>query len=227
MKRILHVSDTHGFHHQLKIPQGIDVIIHSGDATNHRNAAFNEDEFHDFIGWFQRLEIKHKIYVPGNHDSLIFEYERDAKKVFEGYGIHYLNKTELTINGLKFYGDPTTPTFGDWCFMAKREKMFKHWEMIPEDVNVLITHTPPKGILDLSLSRDSNLEFCGCSALRKKVEKLTELELHLFGHIHDNGLAANFGMFKRDQVLFSNGSCVEDGKFNKGIIHHGNIIEIK
>ena len=225
--KILHITDTHGYHHEMNLNlDGVDVLVHTGDATHHRNSFFNEKEFFDFLDWFSSLPVPNKIYVAGNHDSFIFENNKEARKQFYLHGIHYLNKNEVVIDGVKFYGDPIMPKFGDWCFMTDRGKLNKHWEMIPEDVNVLLTHTPPKGVLDLSEDRKHNLERCGCSALMKRVNKLKQLKLHCFGHIHNCKDIVNTGVLKRGDVLFSNATAVTDARFDLGITHNGNLIEI-
>ena len=70
--RIWHISDTHTYHDLLKIPSGIDTVIHSGDCSNPRDPYNNEPEVREFIDWYKELPIKNKIYVAGNHDlSLI------------------------------------------------------------------------------------------------------------------------------------------------------------
>jgi len=53
------------------------------------------------------------------------------------------------------------------------------WLRIPDDVDVLITHTPPAGVLDVS-SRGAAL---GCKHLAKRLKKLKPT-LHCFGHVH-------------------------------------------
>jgi Icc-related predicted phosphoesterase len=58
----------------------------------------------------------------------------------------------------------------------------KAWENIPEDLDILITHMPPKYILDTNPSG----EHCGCSQLAEKV-KLVKPKYHVFGHIHLHG----------------------------------------
>lgn len=224
--RIFHCSDSHSFHREYVIPDNIDVICHTGDATNYRDPYRNHNEFLDFIEWYSDVPITHKIYVAGNHDSFIYHNRKECLEEFKKRRIIYLDKEEVVIDGVKFYGDPTSPRYGDWCFMAKRESMYKHWNMIPKDVNVLLTHTPPRGILDLSLSRDNFIEMCGCISLLKTIETLPNLKLHCFGHIHNTENIINIGTRKIKEVLFSNSAGVEDGKYEKGIIYNGTIIEI-
>lgn len=224
--RILHCSDSHSFHREYVIPDNINVMCHTGDATNYRDPYRNHNEFLDFIDWYSDIPITHKIYVAGNHDSFIYHNKKNCLEEFKKRGIIYLDKEEVVIDGVKFYGDPIMPKFGDWCFMTDRSKLNKHWELIPEDVNVLLTHTPPKGVLDLSEDRNHNLERCGCSALLKRVDKLEQLKLHCFGHIHNYQDIINTGVLKRNGILFSNATAVTDARFDLGITHNGNLIEI-
>ena len=225
--KIYHISDTHSYHDLLNINESeIDVIVHTGDGTNYRDPIRNEKEFFDFVNWYAQVLVKNRIYIPGNHDSWIATFERQAKREFEDRGIIYLNKKEITKDGIKFYGDGISPTFGNWVFMADRSKMHKHWDLIPEDVNVLLTHTPPKGILDLSENRNGGIEMCGCSALFKKVRKLDNIKLHAFGHIHNGHGITNTGIRIMDDVIYSNATAVTDGKFEDGITFNGNLIQI-
>ena len=46
--KILHISDTHGFHHRLKDLPEADVLVHSGDFT----MTGSEKEALDFLEWF-------------------------------------------------------------------------------------------------------------------------------------------------------------------------------
>lgn len=224
--KIQHISDTHGYHHGINILDDVDVVVHTGDATNYRESYRNEVEFYDFINWYAQVLVQHKIYIAGNHDSYIFHNQRIARSEMEQRGIIYLDKEEVVINNIKFYGDPISPEFGDWKFMTDRNKMNNHWSCIPDDVNVLLTHTPPKGIMDLSEDRNGELHQCGCSALTKKLVHLQNLKLHCFGHIHDMSGIINTGMKIINNVRFSNAAAVTDRKFNEGITYNGTIIEL-
>ena len=61
--KIWHISDTHTYHGFLKVPEGIDMVIFSGDCSNPRDPYTNEHEVRNFITWFDSLKIKHKIFV--------------------------------------------------------------------------------------------------------------------------------------------------------------------
>jgi Icc-related predicted phosphoesterase len=221
--KIWHIGDTHGSHKDLKVPEGVDMVIFSGDCSNPRNPYNNEPEVRDFLTWYDSLPIKYKVFVAGNHDSSI-EFGLVDKETFSNLNIVYLENDYTIIEGIKIYGSPLTPTFGDWAFMKSRSKISRYWDNIPEDSDIIVTHGPPKGILDLSHSFTGVLEECGCGALRKKVAKINP-KFMLFGHIHDTRLISNAGtrVANGQDTIFSNGSCVTDGKGYK-LTSNGNIL---
>jgi Icc-related predicted phosphoesterase len=224
--RIWHISDTHTYHDLLTIPQGIDMVIHSGDCSNPRDPYTNEPEVRDFIHWFKSLPIKHKIYVAGNHDTSI-EKKLITKQYFQDYNIIYLEDDLVEIEGVMIYGNPYTPMFGQWAFMKDRVKLDRYWKnAIPSSLDILVTHGPPKGILDKSYNRDNYLECCGDKSLLNKVMEV-QPAYHLFGHIHNCKDIINAGMQKVSvcDTWFSNGSVVTDGKFGT-LSSNGNIFEI-
>lgn len=224
--KIWHISDTHTFHHLLQEPEGIDMVIFSGDCSNPRDPYANEPEVRNFLTWFSKLKAKYKIFVAGNHDTSIEKGLVD-KETFDNCGIIYLENEGVEIEGLKIWGSPHTPTFGYWSFMKAREKINRVWEHIPEDIDVLVVHGPPKGILDQSYNREGVYERCGCNALKKQVLNRIKPQLMCFGHIHNFEDIINQGTLKLTEypTIFSNGSVVEDGRFGK-LSSNGNIIEL-
>lgn len=225
--KIWHISDTHTYHKLLTIPEDIDMVIFSGDCSNPRDPYNNEPEVRDFIHWYKELPIKHKIFVAGNHDTSI---ERNfIKKIdFSGYNIHYLENEYISIEGLKIFGSPNQPTFGDgWAFNKSRIKLDHHWSKVDEDVDIFVVHGPPKTILDLSYSPIGTLEHCGCNSLKRHILNRIKPKLCLFGHIHNTEDIINAGVLKLSDydTIFSNGSVVTDGKFGK-LSSNGNILEI-
>ena len=225
--RIWHISDTHCLHEGLIIPEGIDIIIHSGDCSNSKEWWKNKEEVTFFLDWFEKIPVKNKVLVGGNHDTSI-----EKKKIrlgdFLDRGITYLENSSTIIEGLNIWGSPITPLFGEnWAWNRGRDKMERVWKVIPESIDIVISHGPPKGILDLTINHDNKLELCGCLSLKKHMIKI-QPKLCLFGHIHNHKYITNAGTMKiyGCKTLFSNATCVEDGKLDKGITSHGNIIEI-
>lgn len=225
--KFIHISDSHGFHSQITIPEDIEMIIHSGDESNQHNQFFNEREFYDFIEWYGSLNIKYKIFIAGNHSSYIFHNNKQVIKICKEKNIIYLENELIEIEGIKIWGSPITPNFGSWFFMKDRSKMHDLWSQIPENIDILITHGPPYGILDLSYNRESKLEFCGCRSLKRHVLNRIKPKYMLFGHIHSNEDILNAGHMTLSgyNTIFSNGSVVTDNKFGT-LSSQGNVFEI-
>ena len=228
--KILHISDTHGFHEMYPMERfkGIDVVVHSGDCSNYKDVVRNESEVRAFLAWYRDVPVKDKIYVAGNHDTSI-ERNRVKPIDFAEHGITYLENNGVSMHGLNFWGSPHTPTFGEWAFMKSRQTISRVWEDIPEDTDVLIVHGPPKGVRDLSHDKDGQLEFCGDGALMRKCFKMKDqLKYVMFGHIHDSPGCDNQGVshYSKTPTIFSNAACVNDGRFDLGLTSFGNIFHI-
>jgi len=176
--KITFISDTHNKHEDLILDTG-DILVHCGDLT-HRGSRKDVLKFAKFIA---KQKFKHKIVIAGNHD-FCFEDDRkeEAQAYFTDHGIIYLNDSGAEIDGIKFWGSPIQPEYHDWAFNKKRgEEIKKHWDYIPEDTDILITHGPPYGILD----RCHNGESVGCEELLKRVREIAP-QIHAFGHIHED-----------------------------------------
>lgn len=220
------ISDTHGCHEQLIIPENVDIVIHSGDASNRREPVFNQFEMHSFISWYSSLNIKYKIFCPGNHDTSVWKGLVPPSFIKEK-GIIYLEHSGVEIEGIKIWGSPYTPAFGEgWAWNVRRDRLTQTWQSIPEELDVLVTHGPPKYILDISVDREDNIEFCGDLALYKAVIN-REIKYHQFGHIHNNGAIQNAGTktLSNHITTFINASCVTDRKMGE-TSSNGKIIEI-
>ena len=203
MPRIVCLSDTHNCNEQIAIPDG-DILIHSGDATINGS----DQEVVEFIYWFASLPHRRKIFVAGNHDWLFEVDNRHARRLLSETNIVYLQDSSTVTEGLNIYGSPWQPRFFDWAFNLNRgPEMVEKWKLIPEDIDILITHGPPNGILDL-VPRKGWDENAGCEELRKKVEdiaKLGRLKLHIFGHIH-----CGYGTHEEFGVRFVNASNCDE-----------------
>jgi Icc-related predicted phosphoesterase len=199
MPRLVFLSDTHNANREIAVPDG-DILIHAGDATNRGTI----DEIILFNDWFSRQPHRHKIFVAGNHDWLFETNPTLARKIFDR--AIYLQDGFVEIENLKIYGSPWQPRFFDWAFNLNRgRELAEKWNLISHDVDILVTHGPPFGILDETPRGD----LAGCEELRKRVEKIAShgnLKLHVFGHIH-----AAYGATEKFGVKFINASnCDED-----------------
>lgn len=86
----------------------------------------------------------------------------------------------MTVEGLRIYGSPWQPEYGNWAFNLDRGAPLKaKWDLIPEGVDILITHGPPKGFGGQTREGD-----VGCDDLLEAVNRVKPL-IHVFGHIHE------------------------------------------
>ena len=192
--RIVVISDTHGLHEQLPQICG-DVLIHCGDLCDGFHP--NDEDLERIDRWFGRLTFQHVLCVGGNHDFAI--EDRIRKKVPVLSNATYLQDSGVEIKGIKFYGAPWVPLLDRWAFYATDDELRAKWSLVPEDTDVLITHTPPWHILD---STRDQVTHCGCSHLAARIASMN-LKLHCFGHVH-----ASYGRIESDGVTHLNASAV-------------------
>lgn len=197
------ISDTHGFHNKLIIPQ-CDIVIHCGDFTNKHNPFENELEARNFLEWYKVLPIKNKVLVCGNHDGSCF---KGLVKREEYPELIWLEHETANVEGLNIFGSPYTPRFGDWYYTYKRNVAKVYWDHIPDDTDILVTHGPPKGILDLTEDLNGNLTRIGCKSLLNRVKELPNIFLHVFGHCHSEKDIYNNGIYENWGIKFVNASC--------------------
>lgn len=205
--KVVCISDTHLMHlrQEIQVPDG-DVLIHAGDATFKGDA----HEIRAFRDWFGALPHEHKVFVAGNHDWG-FQMQRSAAVGLLPAGCHYLEDSGVTIDGIKFWGSPWQPWFLSWAFNLPRgAALKKHWDMIPEGTDVLITHSPPYGVGDW-VERGENV---GCEEMLKAVERIKP-RLHVFGHIH-----GGYGEYEIGKTRFVNASICDESyqPVNKPIV---------
>lgn len=202
--RFVCISDTHEQQGSFDIPDG-DVLIHAGDLTWEGQP----DRIKRAIDWLRKLPHKFKVVIGGNHDFDFYKYCGTSSIDF-----NILNNGGVSINGFNIWGSPVTPTFGGWAFMKDRgDEISEVWKQIPDNTDILITHGPPLGVLDLTPPRYGSIN-AGCYDLKKAVNRIKP-KLHVFGHIH-NG----YGQLEMDGTIFVNASICDEQyhPFNKPIL---------
>ena len=157
-KRILAFADTHGNHRKIQVPEDADIVICAGDAVEDN---LKGGEYDDFIKWFAGLDAKWKIFVPGNHE-LSFELDQaeTIEKTMTDKGLLVMQNAVMDCDGVVIGSINGNALIAD--------------EDIPTDIDVLVTHCPPYGVLDEGLGSPEILNFVMKSKPR----------YHLFGHIH-------------------------------------------
>jgi len=188
------ISDTHGMYNDLKLPDG-DVLIHAGDITRHGKLS----ELVDFNEWLGEQPHQHKIIIAGNHDWCFERQKQDSLNILTN--AVYLEDESTTIAGLTFYGSPWQPRFQNWAFNLTRGKALQEkWDLITDNVDVLITHGPAFGLLDKIYSGENT----GCEDLLTKI-KAIKPKVHICGHIHEG-----YGRIEHQGTEFINASITNE-----------------
>lgn len=202
--RIVCISDTHGFHQGMlhSLPDG-DILIHAGDCCKYGSIG-DLQLYDDWIGSSPGAFSpgRTNILVAGNHDRCLEEYGSLAREQLT-HSV-YLENSGINIDGLHIYGSPVQPEFCDWAFNFSPQKREFYWSQIPENTDILITHCPPFGILDMT----DRGEAVGCKVLRKRIAQLPNLKLHIFGHIHHS-----YG------VAYTPGEILPSRPIRKSVVH--------
>jgi predicted phosphodiesterase len=207
--RITVISDTHSKHEQLTnhLPGG-DLIICSGDISS--MGYFNE--LISFCKWFNKLPYDYKVFIAGNHDFCFQDSIQISSMIVEEYyNVDYLEDNLLLMypeeysNSIKIYGTPWQPEFMNWAFNLPRngEELKEKWDLIPINTDILITHGPPFGILDVK----GKTEHLGCELLRDRID-IIKPKIHIFGHIH-----TGYGYMFKNGTHFINASVLNK-KYN-------------
>jgi Icc-related predicted phosphoesterase len=188
--RIVAISDTHNHHRQIEVPDG-DILIHAGDLTDMGDLS----DVGDFNDWLGTLPHKHKLVIAGNHDFCFENNPESAEKLLTN--CTYLFDRSVNIWGTTFYGSPWQPWFYNWAFNLQRgPEIRSKWDLIPDNVDVLITHGPPVGYLD----ETARGEQVGCEELREAISRVRPSH-HIFGHIHEG-----YGRLKNGHTEYINAS---------------------
>jgi len=194
--KFVFISDTHTKHKKLIIPE-CDFLIHSGDISS----IGHEHEIVNFLSWFDKQPARYKILTVGNHDFL-FERNRSLAKTLIPKGVVYLEDEAIEIEGLNFYGSPVQLEFYNWAFNRSEESLSRYWEGIPDNIDILITHSPPFGILD---EINNNGKHLGSPSLIANIEDRVKPLIHSFGHLH-----SSHGTKMVNETLFINASNLNE-----------------
>lgn len=186
--RVVALSDTHGLHGTVDVPPG-DLVIFAGDACSYGTGP----ELIDFARWWNALPHRWKVFVPGNHDWPCFYSPAEAAQLMPR--THYLVDRALDLEvddrTVRIYGSPWQPEFCDWAFNLPRRgpELKRRWDAIPRGLDVLVTHGPPYGVLDIPRWPPSPQ---GCELLRDAVLDKAP-RVMVCGHIHESGGKATLG----------------------------------
>ena len=207
--KITVISDTHTRHRQCEADlSGGDLLIHAGDFMN---GGYHKREATEFFDWFSAIKgYDKKVFIAGNHDRIlendpdwsmltIKDYSNIIYLQDEGFALYDMDKD----SSVRLYGSPWQPDFNNWAFNLPRngEEMEGHWDSIPEDTDILITHGPPFGHLDIPGGENIRV---GCEMLRHRVDEIKP-KIHVFGHVHGSS-----GYYFNGHTHFINASILNE-----------------
>jgi len=204
-------SDTHGQHGRIPAEHLVeaDVLLHAGDFSNTGEV----EQVRDFAKWLKAYPAVHKVVIAGNHDVTFqpdyyarawsryhakpYDCEEARGALSDSGSCVYLEDESAEVLGYRIYGSPWQPEFCDWAFnlplgAACREA----WAKIPAEVDILITHGPPRGKGDLC----SHGAEVGCEDLLRAIRERA-VPVSLAGHIHEG-----YGARAEGATLFVNAS---------------------
>ncbi|MDX2484740.1 MAG: metallophosphoesterase family protein [Pseudodonghicola sp.] len=148
---------------------GADLVIGAGDYCNMREGL---DQAMDLLSGITAPMV----LVPGNAESA------DELRAAALPGTTVLHGEAAEVEGLRIFGlggGVPAPPFGAWSWNLTEEEAAAL--LAPcEGVDILITHSPPKGVAD----RTSQGLSVGSEAIRAAITRIAP-PLVLCGHIHD------------------------------------------
>jgi Icc-related predicted phosphoesterase len=195
MTKIICISDTHSQNLLTKWqwPE-CDILIHAGDLT----AKGTKGSIENAARKMHELPARHIVFVPGNHDRLFYEDPKEALKLLPGV-IVLLDET-VELLGLRIYGTSWL-RFKHGKFPFEIESLSEMFAKIPTNTDILVTHSPPYGIMDLN----GKGEHLGSDSLLREIKDRVKPKLHVFGHTH-----RGYGSMKVWDTQFVNGSLVDE-----------------
>jgi predicted phosphodiesterase len=213
--RFVCFSDTHGLHDEVPAAHRppADVLLHAGDFTNTGEL----EQVESLARWLREYPAAHKVVIAGNHDVTFHsEYyvDRGGWQRFHPAPLDcsrarplladactYLEDEATEVSGYTIYGSPWQPAFCDWAFNLRRgAECARQWALIPESVDILMTHGPPHGRGDQTARAR-----VGCEDLRRALEQRA-ISVSLCGHVHEG-----YGHSADNVTLYLNAStCTRD-----------------
>lgn len=187
--RLVVISDTHGYEEGLTpggstLPEG-DILLHLGDFAIDSSIKKTKKAIEKFDAWLARQPHRTKIVLRGNHDPFSVQFPLSEANFFS-------RPKSIAIDGrLSMTLVPYTSA----------RNLSSSWRKLPMFCDVLISHSPPKGILDKCYNGAS----AGCQSLRGKVERMIAGPPYLWlcGHIHEGrgSETVAFGLSPRETLV--------------------------
>jgi Icc-related predicted phosphoesterase len=179
--KIMAIADLHGRLPDLSIYGSFDCLLIAGDfcadlcspwdygVMRARQMEWLETSY---ARWEQRVPARHILVTPGNHDWV--------ERLPDGLRSRMLIDEEWEVDGVRFWLTPWVSPICDWNYMLERGPRKERFALIPEGLDMLVSHSPAHGVLDVAY----NGEACGCPELRQAIYRAQPKHC-VFGHIHE------------------------------------------
>lgn len=226
------ISDTHG----IILPENLkggDFLLHAGDICPDKYCwgSLKDNVIHEQTKWLdttfrewssrQSKIYKRMVFCAGNHDWVFEQYLNDWYKyqdrgekisvvmeIIDSLPIRFLFNESAMLDGIRLWGSPMSPTFGNWAFMASEEHLDLMYEInVPEKVDIFINHSPCYGINDMAPSYSRNNDKwinVGSKSVLKHVERVKP-KLFLAGHLH-----SGYGIKQVGDTMHVNAALVNE-----------------
>lgn len=186
MKRLVLISDQHGC--LPEVPE-CDLLLIGGDICPvdmpHDPATQRVWLDTNFRKWLEEVPARRVVGIAGNHD-FVFE----AKEHPRDLPWTYLIDSGTEFEGVSIWGTPWVPSLKNWAFCSDNPAFVEAetYDRIPEELDVLLTHAPPKGCGDkipagTKVNPDAEDIYMGCSKVKKHILR-AKPRVVVTGHIH-------------------------------------------
>ena len=191
--KIVGISDLHGQLSGYTIPEA-DILCICGDISPLKfqfNIPSMDGWFKKrFIPWCQEQPVEQVYLIAGNHDRFMESRTYTIHKHLLGTKINYLEDSLCEYvdgNGKiwKIWGTPWCHIFGNWSFMKSPEFEAEKFSLIPEDVDILLTHDAAYGRNDQCFEGRVPNKHIGNTELANRLNEISP-KLHLTGHLHSS-----------------------------------------
>lgn len=187
---ILATSDLHGYLDGIEkacVDNKVDILVIAGDIQPADIFTNPNRWFLDtFVGLLKNLKALNVevVAIEGNHDFWL-KNNRASIALFPD-NFHLIYNESIGVKGISFYGTPWVPYInGRWCYEGKDAD--NYYRMIPANVDVLITHSPPRipyHHIDESTAWDKRYwKHFGSEVLYKTILE-QKPKVNFCGHIH-------------------------------------------